>query len=459
MLTETEQLVASLEPLTLRAFGGFCEDISSMFGNTAACSADSVGQGTLSDLKKEFKKLASVSQVQTQGVLDGQFQLIVDQAGLFVLAGTLVMLPENRIMETIRGGTMKDADYINDAIKEAGNLLVGSWDRIFREELTGHAHLKLTGTFIGSIWDNPVQSVGLELKQPCHYVLCKMKVDDFPEFKFAAVFSNQLFDPKDRSPETPEVEPRDNAASQTEEQDAAATPETPAGTQQEKPVPTDAQTTDNELTSIASVLDQQTPVEAVSQDPAGIEQAAGPVTEAIHHLTQSAVPTVNAAANPFPAGLPTMTAEEIMNRAVIWVDPEESVETVLGKMQQHNVGYVLVGSDKELFGIVSRKDVASAVSPYMRPAFANFRRPLDDATLKIRIKWFMTRPVLTIRPDASLVTVMETMMRHSVRGLPVLDPQGKTLGLITVYDILGALLTTSGVAMTGQPQQTPSCVD
>ena len=89
MTNPTEQLAASLDALTLHGFEAFCEDIASMFGNTAECAADSAGQGPLSDLKKEFKKLASVNQVQAQGVLDGSFQLFLDQAGLFILAGSL----------------------------------------------------------------------------------------------------------------------------------------------------------------------------------------------------------------------------------------------------------------------------------------------------------------------------------------------------------------------------------
>ena len=50
--------------------------------------------------------------------------------------------------------SLKDADYINDAIKEVGNLLVGSWDRVFREELKDHKHFKQADTFVGSIWDD-----------------------------------------------------------------------------------------------------------------------------------------------------------------------------------------------------------------------------------------------------------------------------------------------------------------
>jgi CBS domain-containing protein len=148
-----------------------------------------------------------------------------------------------------------------------------------------------------------------------------------------------------------------------------------------------------------------------------------------------------------------------MNPAVLWVDPEDTVEDVLRQMQQHNVGYVLAGRDAQIEGIISRSDIAAAISPYTRSAFAHWRRPIDDATLQIRIKWFMSRPVHTIRPETSLINVMETMMRHAVRGLPVVDANGRTVGFVTVYDVFAAMLTGAGVTVTGRPLQSPPGVE
>ena len=453
MATDTEQLVVSLDELTLHAFEAFCEDIASMFGNTAECVADSAGQGRLSDLNKSFKKLASVNQVQAKGVLDGSFKLLLDQAGLFVLAGVFVMLPEKRILETIRSGTLKDADYINDAIKEVGNLLVGSWDRVFREEQQGHKHFKQTSTFVGSIWDAPEESIGLNIAKPCRYVICRMKVDNFPEFKCAAVFPEQLFEtqaqsqmPQDAEPvaeikPTPEVEaepliemPAAEAQSGASEPQAVS-PELPK-----------SDASDEELTGISS------------SGPIDAEQKPGAVSEAIRKMTQQAEQDVLvnvAAVTSMAQVLSELSAGQIMDPFVLWVNSDDTVEAVLRQMQQHNVGYVLVGRDGKTEGLVSRSDIAAAISPYTRPVFAQWRRPLDDAALQIRIKWFMSRLVHTIRPETSLQAVLETMIKYSVRGLPVVDADGKTQGMVTVYDILGVFLASAGVKFSGRPQQAP----
>lgn len=425
MATGTEQLVDSLESLTLHAFEAFCQDIVSMFGNAAECSAFSAGQGCLSDLKKEFKKLASVNHVKASGVLDGEFHLLLDQAGLFVMGGVFVMLPEKRVFETIRNGTLKDADHINDAIKEVGNLLVGSWDRVFREEQKGHKHFAQTGTFVGSIWDNPTESIGLSVDQSCRYVICQIKVDDFPEFKCAAIFSEQLFAPESK-PQTVQAAEPDNG---------------------EKPQP------GSELSATSSDIATSCDTSPGDVDAAAIliEQNPGPVTQAIRQITQN----TESIRSVTEANLLHLPAGQIMNPAVVWVDPEDTVEEVLRQMQQYNVGYVLAGRDGQISGIVSRSDIAAALSPYTRSVFSAWRRPLDDATLQIRIKWFMSRPVHTARSDTLLQSVIETMMRHSVRGLPVVDPNGQTVGLITIYDILRNLLGSSGIVTVSEPCQSP----
>ncbi len=421
-MTQTAvQLELPLAPLTHQAFGAFCEDIVSMFGNAAQCAAHSEGQGTPDDLKKEFKKLASVNHVQATGSLDGAFSLLVDQAGLFILAGVFVMLPEKRINETIRVGTLKDADYINDAVKEVGNLLVGSWDRVFREKLTGHKHFKQTGTFVGPLWDDTAKSIQMNGQQPCRYVLCKMKVDAFPEFLCAAVFPETMFEPKPQP-----VEPAAPAAAQSENTD-------------EKPA------------APAPVEVAAPPVNEDAPAPVSTESHPGPVAQAIRQLTAAPM-----AAGVLPgAEVWSLTAVNVMQQSVLWLGPDDTIAEALRQMQQQNSGYALIGQEGQIEGILSRSDVAAAVSPYVRSAFAQWRRPLDEATLQIRVKWFMSRPVHTIRPEATLLTVMETMLRHSVRGLPVTDGSGRVVGLVTAYDVFGAQLGNSGVGIIGRPQQAP----
>jgi CBS domain-containing protein len=129
-------------------------------------------------------------------------------------------------------------------------------------------------------------------------------------------------------------------------------------------------------------------------------------------------------------------------------------------MKEHDVGYLMVGSNdtmegKVLEGIVSRSDIAGAVSPYLRSAFAKWRRPIDDATLQIRIKWIMSKPVRTVKPDTPVAIIMENMSRYGGRCLPVVDEKTEVVGLVTVFEVFNSLLNDSGVSIIGKAGQPP----
>ncbi|MBW8038796.1 MAG: CBS domain-containing protein [Planctomycetes bacterium] len=152
-------------------------------------------------------------------------------------------------------------------------------------------------------------------------------------------------------------------------------------------------------------------------------------------------------------------AKDIMQKDVVWGNPDESVQQALTKMQQADSGYMIAGTDGVIEGIVSKSDITGAISPYLRPLFAKWRRPLDDATLQIKIKWIMARPVRTIKPGTSLEAIMESMSQLGGRCMPVVDQQSKVQGLVTVFDIFKALLQyTSNVSTTGKTNQAPPLV-
>ncbi len=134
-----------------------------------------------------------------------------------------------------------------------------------------------------------------------------------------------------------------------------------------------------------------------------------------------------------------LCAKDVMLNEVVWASSEDSVQQAVTKMQQSNSEYLMIGRDGVLEGIVSNTDIMGALSPYLRSAFAKWRRELDDATLKIRLKWIMSKPVRTIKSEASLVEVVENMCRFGQRAFPVVDEQDKVQGLVTVFGIFSAL--------------------
>jgi len=48
----------------------------------------------------------------------------------------------------------------------------------------------------------------------------------------------------------------------------------------------------------------------------------------------------------------------------------------------------------------------------------------------------MTRQVMTVAPDASIVEAAKRMLDNKVSGLPVVDAAGQVIGIVSEHDLL-----------------------
>lgn len=418
MTTPQTDIKIQLADLVSNAFEAFCNDISGMFGVEMTSHLLSDSNETAKGLEKKFKKLSAIVTVSARGVLDGNIHLVFDREGLFTLAGTIVMLPEQRIQNFRKTGSVADAEELYDAVGETGNLLVGSWDRIFREELEGHVHFLQTGTFIGNPWADSKKEIDLPEDEEFLFFPCEITLGSFPAFSCGVIFPEAVFQKTPDEDSTPESEEMENSE--------------PIEEPENEPVESPK---------------ADVPAESESQEVAG-----GVVSQTIQKMVQSLpiIPPEQAHA------LLNVCAKDIMEKEILWGKPEDSVQHAMEKMQQADTACMMVGSSGLLEGIVTWIDIAEAVSVYLRPVFSKWHRPADDATLQIRVKVIMTRPVRTIKPQTSLAVVMEDMCQHRLRCLPVVNEEGKTEGVVTTFDIFKLLLKMApGFSITeGVPQST-----
>ncbi len=247
MATAVTDIVTRIAELSDSAFLAFCDDIAGMFGVDMQCKRRQTQTVPVRSLRDHFKKLTAVHLSKADGALNGTFHLVFDQGGMFILSGVIVMLPESRILDEAKRGSMEDATNLQDAAREVGNLLVGSWDRVFREDCPGHQHFIKTSTFIGKPWEKPEQ-IELQANTEVVMVLYEMSIEPYPSFTCAAVFPSAMLNrfgtaEPPLEPDKPEVPAKSegtdkaNAASAqpTQAQPPAPSSKPPAAVAGEKP--------------------------------------------------------------------------------------------------------------------------------------------------------------------------------------------------------------------------------
>jgi CBS domain-containing protein len=109
------------------------------------------------------------------------------------------------------------------------------------------------------------------------------------------------------------------------------------------------------------------------------------------------------------------------------IDPDATVLDALKRLEEKNVGALLVMKGDRLVGIFSERD-------YARRMILHGRSSKETAVREV-----MTSQVFTISPDANAGECMVHMTDRHIRHLPVLD-NGRVVGVISIGDVVRVVM-------------------
>lgn len=126
-----------------------------------------------------------------------------------------------------------------------------------------------------------------------------------------------------------------------------------------------------------------------------------------------------------------MSIASICNRSTVIARRQDSVLEAARIMRQHHVGSVIVVDDANgaptPVGIVTDRDLVLEV----------IAAGLDPDT--VTIGDLTTGELITAREQDGLWDTMQRMRAHGLRRMPVVDPAGHLVGIVTVDDLLELL--------------------
>lgn len=121
-----------------------------------------------------------------------------------------------------------------------------------------------------------------------------------------------------------------------------------------------------------------------------------------------------------------------MSRNVITVSPDTTLPEAHRLMTENNIRRLPVVEQGRLVGIVTRGDIRGAEAS---DASALNIWDLTYLLSRLRIREVMTRNPVTIPADVTIGQAAKVMLDNRISGLPVVDPAGTLLGIITESDI------------------------
>ncbi|MCP5151333.1 MAG: CBS domain-containing protein [Ectothiorhodospiraceae bacterium] len=113
----------------------------------------------------------------------------------------------------------------------------------------------------------------------------------------------------------------------------------------------------------------------------------------------------------------------------IWsIGPRDSVYDAIALMAEKGVGALLVRDGERVVGIVSERD-------YARRVILRGRRSSDTL-----VEAIMTAEVVDIDADRSVADGLALMTDRRIRHLPVRDAGGELLGVVSIGDLVKAVI-------------------
>jgi CBS domain-containing protein len=128
---------------------------------------------------------------------------------------------------------------------------------------------------------------------------------------------------------------------------------------------------------------------------------------------------------------------DVMTSPAIVVTPETTLPVATALMKDKQIRHLPVVENGRLVGIISRGDLREAS---ISASINADQYELHFMLNRLTVGKLMARKVVTVTPDAPIVHAAELMTEQKIAGLPVVDPEGAVIGIVTESDLLKMLV-------------------
>ena len=127
-----------------------------------------------------------------------------------------------------------------------------------------------------------------------------------------------------------------------------------------------------------------------------------------------------------------MNVQDILARkssnTVRSIGPERTVEEAVARLVEHNIGSLLVMEGGRPVGILTERDVLRCCADGMRKSGST---PVSE---------IMTRDLIVGEAGDTIDYVMGIMTRNRIRHLPIIGPENRVVGMVSIGDVVESQL-------------------
>jgi CBS domain-containing protein len=123
-----------------------------------------------------------------------------------------------------------------------------------------------------------------------------------------------------------------------------------------------------------------------------------------------------------------------MTAAVKSVTPDATMRTLYGMFARDDFNAYPVLQNGKLFGVVSKFDVLRCFALTPDSLVPRYVDLMNKTVADV-----MSNEFVTVNPDTKLQRVLQLMVIHRIRSMPVVDSENRLIGIISREDVMRAL--------------------
>ena len=145
-----------------------------------------------------------------------------------------------------------------------------------------------------------------------------------------------------------------------------------------------------------------------------------------------------------------MKVKDIMIKKVESILPEIPVSQALDLLSKNKIsGLPVIDKENKLVGMLTEKDIIKYILPGYLKKVGTFvyednpkaiRNKVKELLEQRKVSDIMREEVITKGPDTSLSEVARTMLIERIRRIPIVDNEGKVVGIIAREDVVKAFI-------------------
>ena len=141
-----------------------------------------------------------------------------------------------------------------------------------------------------------------------------------------------------------------------------------------------------------------------------------------------------------------MLVKKWMRENVFTVDANATMQDAMELLKKHEIRMLPVMEEGNLVGVVTDRDLKKASIPDI----VTFEvHKLLDLISEIKVKDLMTKDPITVPLDYTVEETAEVLLKNKISGVPVVNHEGKLVGMITQSDLFSVLMSVTGMGRRG----------